>query len=228
MSLKRKVNGKWVSIAGPSTNSNNSKAVNVSLTDSAGLYDTSNVEGALAEIGYKVKDINTAVNKVTTDFNEYKNNNPGGSGGGGATLPTITSDFEITSSDGKTPIEIPIFFNSPSLGDGTAYILVKNIEVATQLISQGNNTIVVPAVGAGKNISISIYVKDRAGLISNKLTWVITAGGIEMTMITNTKADYNINSRIVLSYTISSVSTEDIYAHFVIDGNDNAVKSING
>ena len=229
MSLKRKVNGKWVSIAGPSTNSNNSKAVNVSLTDSAGLYDTSNVEGALAEIGYKVKDINTAVNKVTTDFNEYKTNHPGGSGGGGgATLPTITSDFEITSSDGKTPIEIPIFFNSPSLGDGTAYILVKNIEVATQLISQGNNTIVVPAVGAGKNISISIYVKDRAGLISNKLTWVITAGGIEMTMITNTKADYNINSRIVLSYTISSVSTEDIYAHFVIDGNDNAVKSING
>ena len=52
MSLKRKVNGKWVSIAGPSTSSNNSKAVNVSLTDSAGLYDTSNVEGALAEIGY--------------------------------------------------------------------------------------------------------------------------------------------------------------------------------
>ena len=135
MALKRKVNGKWVSIAGPSTSSNNSKAVNVSLTDSAGLYDTSNVEGALAEIGYKVKDINAAVNKVTADFNEYKNNNPGG-GGGGATLPTITSDFEITSSDGKTPIEIPIFFNSPSLGDGTAYILVKNIEVATQLISQ--------------------------------------------------------------------------------------------
>ena len=41
MSLKRKVNGKWVSIAGPSTSSNNSKAVNVSLTDSAGFYDTS-------------------------------------------------------------------------------------------------------------------------------------------------------------------------------------------
>ena len=37
MALKRKVNGKWVSIAGPSTSSNNSKAVNVSLTDSAGL-----------------------------------------------------------------------------------------------------------------------------------------------------------------------------------------------
>ena len=172
MALKRKVNGKWVEVAGPSTGSNNSKAVNVSISDSSEYYDTTNVEGALAEIGYKVKDINAAVNKVAADFNEYKNNNPGGSGGGGggATLPTITSDFKITSSDGKTPIEIPIFFNSPSLGDGTAYILVKNIEVATQLISQGNNTITVPAVGAGKNISIAIYVKDRAGLISNKLT----------------------------------------------------------
>ena len=70
MALKRKVNGEWVSIAGPSTSSNNSKAVNVSLTDSAGLYDTSNVEGALAEIGYKVKDINTAVTIVDTNLQQ--------------------------------------------------------------------------------------------------------------------------------------------------------------
>ena len=44
MALKRKVNGKWVEVAGPSTGSNNSKAVNVSISDSSEYYDTTNVE----------------------------------------------------------------------------------------------------------------------------------------------------------------------------------------
>ena len=55
MSLKRYIEGKgWVSIAGPST-SNNSKAINVSVSDTSNLFDTDNVEGALAELGYKVR-----------------------------------------------------------------------------------------------------------------------------------------------------------------------------
>lgn len=228
MTAKRYVeNQGWVGILGSSPNSN--KAINVTVSDIDEMFESGNVEGALTELAYDIKNLNSNVQKINDKLLDHEENHPsGGGGGGGGTLPTITSNFEITSSDGKTNIEIPIFFTSPSLGDGTAYILVKNVEVGTQLVSQGNNTIIVPPIGAGKNISIAIYVKDRAGLISNQLTWVVTAGGIEMTLITNTKADYNVSSRIALSYTISSVSTEDIYAHFVIDDVDNAVKSING
>ena len=230
MPIKKKINGRWVNVTGSSTSTNNTKAINIGITDSLEFYNTDNVEGALAEIGSNLKDANANIEKVAAELKDHKQNHPGGSGsgGGGATLPTITSDFKATTSDGKSNIEIPIFFTSPSLGDGTAYILVKNVEVATQQIQQGNNTIIVPPIGAGKNINISLYVKDRAGLISNQLTWLITAGGIEMTIITDTKADYDINNRIVISYTISCISTEDIYAHFKIDGKDNQVKSING
>ena len=223
MALKRFVNGKWVEVAGPSTGGSN-KAVNVSITDSQKFYDSSNVEGALAEIGYDVKDIKKQLKNHTT-------HHPGGSGsggGGGSVLPTITSDFEITTSDGESPITIPIYFTSPNLGEGTLYILVNNIERGTQQIQQGNNDIIVPALGAGKNIPIVLYVKDRAGMLSNQLKWVVTAGGIKMTMITDTNAIYNVKNRIMLSYTIDCMSTEDIYAYFDINGVENQVKSING
>ena len=221
MALKRFVNGKWVEVAGPSTGGSN-KAVNVSITDSQKFYDSSNVEGALAEIGYDVKDIKKQLKNHTT------NHPSGGGGGGGSVLPTIMSDFEITSSDGESPITIPIYFTSPNLGEGTIYILVNNIERGTQQIQQGNNDIIIPPLGAGKNIPIVLYVKDRAGMLSNQLKWVVTAGGIKMTMVTDTNAIYNVKNRIMLSYTIECMSTEDIYAYFDINGVENQVKSING
>ena len=222
MGIKRYVEGQgWVEVA--SAGSSSGKAVNVSVTDSDELFESENVEGALNELAYDLKDI-------VDEFTHHIENHPsgGGGGGGGGSLPTITSDFEISTSDGKTDIVIPIFFTSPALGEGTCYILVNNIERKTQVIKQGNNDIVVPAIGAGKNIPITIYVKDRAGMMSNQLKWVVTAGGIEITMLTDTKADYGVSDRIVLSYTISCISKEDIYTHFIIDGEDRAVKSIAG
>ena len=165
MAIKRYVEGKgWVEIANNSSSSSGN-AINVNIADTNQYYNSANVEGALAEIGSDVKSVRSEINKINNTIKNHITDHPsgGGGGGGGAILPTITSDFEIEHSDGKTPIEIPIFFNSPSLGDGTVYILVKNIEVATQVIQQGNNVITVPSIGAGRNITIAIYVKDRAG-----------------------------------------------------------------
>jgi hypothetical protein len=47
-------------------------------------------------------------------------------------------------------------------------------------------------------------------------------------MLTDTKADYNMGDRIILSYTISCISKEDIFTHFIIDGEDREFKSIAG
>ena len=94
---------------------------------------------------------------LSNDLTNHKNDmNIHGGGGGGGSMPTITSDFTINKSDGVSEINIPIFFNSPNLGQGIAYVLINNVEVATQTIQQGNNTIAVPPLGAGKNIIISI------------------------------------------------------------------------
>ena len=234
MAIKRYVQGQgWVEIANNS--SSFGKAANISVSDFDEMYESDNVEGALSEIAADLK-------KIKKDLNEHQTNHPSGGGGpstpGTGVLPTITSTFEITSSDGKSEIEIPIFFNSPNLGDGTCYILVKNIEVKTQPVSQGANTIIVPPIGAGKNIPIAIYVKDRAGMMSNQLTWSVTAGGITMEIRTRTQNDFSYKGIVSLSYMISCISTEDIYAHFIIKGYDytNGVdvdkqvdlKSING
>ena len=226
MSIKRCIqkDGKdvWVEVAGGGSSMNSGEAINVSIKDSDDLYETTNVEGALNEIGYELQNISNDLTNHKNDMTMH------GGGGGSGSMPTITSDFTINKSDGVSEINIPIFFNSPNLGQGIAYVLVNNVEVATQTIQQGNNTIVVPPLGAGKNIIISIYVKDRAGLISNQLNWTVTSGGISLTMLTDTTADYGTTSRIVLSYTITCMTGEDIIVYFNIDGTTYETSGING
>lgn len=221
MSIKRYVEGKgWTSIASSgSSTTNNGKAVNISVADPENLLESENVEGALAELA-------VGVQNVTAELHEHKENHP--TGGGGASMPTITSDFTITSSDGVSNINIPVFFTSPSLGEGSAYIIVNNVEVATQTIKQGNNEIIVPPIGSGKNIIISIYVKDRAGLLSNQLNWTVTSGGITMTLLTDMSSDYAVNDRIIAAYTITTVGNDDIFAHFSVDNVDNKISAKNG
>ena len=217
MAIKRYVEGQgWVEVANNS--SSFGKATNISISDKDDLFDSSNVEGALSEIAYDIK-------QIKRDLIDHETNHPSGgdgpgSGPGTGVLPTITSEFEITTSNGEDPIEIPIFFTSPNLGDGTCYILVRNIEVATQQVTQGTNTIKVPAIGAGTKINVSMYVKDRAGMMSNQLTWYITAGGISMSIRTDTNSDFAYGARVAIAYNISCISTETIYSHFCFRGKD--------
>ena len=213
MSIKRYVDGKWIEVAGSSSMSTG-QAINVSIIDNDDLFESSNVEGALNELAYELQNINN-------DFTNHKNNSSiHGGGGGGGSMPTITSDFEINKSDGISYIDIPIYYTSPNLGEGIAYILINNVEVGTQTVQQGNNTIAVPPLGAGRNIIVSIYVKDRAGLLSNQLNWTVTSGGISLTMLTDTSADYNESSRVVLRYSITCMTGEAIQVYFTIDGED--------
>ena len=122
MSIKRCIvkDGKeqWVEVAGGSNSINTGEAINVSIRDNDNLFESSNVEGALTELAYEIQN-------VDNDLTNHKNNC--GGGGGGGSMPTITSDFVINKSDGISEIEIPIFFNSPNLGEGLAYILVSNV-----------------------------------------------------------------------------------------------------
>lgn len=218
MSLKRKVNGKWVEVLGGSSN-NNGEAINISVKDTDNLFESRNVEGVLTELSYEIQNVHN-------DLTNHKNN-CGGSGSG-SSMPTITSEFNINKSDGVSQIDIPIFFSSPNLGEGLAYVMVNNVEVSTQSVQQGNNTIVVPPLGAGKNIIISIYIKDRAGLLSNQLNWTVTSGGISIKMLTDTNADYGVTSRIVLTYTITCMTDENINVFFVVDGTKYQTQGVNG
>lgn len=146
-------------------------ATNIPILDLNNNYDSNNIEGALREVGNKIKqaEINDKrLSIVEYKLNDHISNHPE-SGGSGSVLPTIESSFEIETADAKESINIPIYFVSPNLGEGICYININDIEVATQTIEQGDNIIKIPPLGNGV-FKIDLKVKDRYGLFSNKLT----------------------------------------------------------
>ena len=138
MSLKIKNSkGEWIV---------DQKAIQTSLLDLEGNFKSKNVEGALRELAEKASEApdfsyienkveankqgiayaNNKISKLEEDVEYLKEN---GGGGGGTIVPTITSTFTDCEIEKGQDITIPIFFTSPSGGNGTAYISVNNIEV---------------------------------------------------------------------------------------------------
>ena len=236
------------------------KAVETTIVDSEGNFESSNVEGALRELAEKTKNSNVAsieaavksnTTKITklqsqvstnaTDIDnlqsdmttakeeiEYLKVN-GGGGGGSSAVPTIKSDFEDCAIDKGSDLVIPIFFTSPNMGDGTAYIMVNNIQVDTAGVKQGNNNVRVYAkfLTATDN-KVAIYVKDRAGIVTNQLSWNIIAGGIELTSTFDYEVDYGITDTIRITYDIDTGINEPITTTITIDGNATEYSSVNG
>ena len=214
--------GKWV-ICG--TN----QALEVNIVDVSDNFDSNNVEGALREIATtvnenesKVESIKKQLESLDEDFKYHLENHPsggGGGGGGGGAMPTLTSTFEDNQiiQEGAS-VEIPIFFSSPNLGEGIAYIVVNGVEVGNQTIKQGNNLITVSNFSSMKN-TVAIYAKDRAGLMSNQLSWNVICGGLSMEITFDSNVDYSIDDKIIMQFDVTSESTEDIILHMTIDSN---------
>ena len=205
-------------------------------------------ENAISSITSKVNSAetkaNTAISKVTAmegkvnslssrmltaeeDIEWLKVN---GGGGGGTATPTITSTFKDCAIDKGTDVIIPIFFSSPNMGTGTAYISVNNIQVDTAGLSQGNNNVKL----LGKYLlnqtdnTVSIYAKDRAGIVSNLLSWQVISGGIELINTFDYEVDYGITDTIRLSYKIDTGIRGTIKTRITIDGISTEYNSTNG
>jgi hypothetical protein len=141
----------------------------------------------------------------------------GGGGGGGNIAPTITSKFEDgTIVEKGSDVLIPIFFSSPNLGNGTAYIVINGIEVDSVSVKAGNNNVNIGQLTELNN-EVSIYVKDRVGMLSNQLTWKIICGGMELTVDFDSTADYSMTDTIMMQYYITSATSDPITMHMTID-----------
>lgn len=238
-------NGNWVT---------GQKAIETKITDQQGNFESDNVEGALRELAEGVK-ANADVTKLeaTIQANSSKIGNlqtkvtnlqsdmltaqddiewlkVNGGGGGGTAVPTITSTFTDTSIDKGSDVTIPIFFSSPNQGNGTAYILVNNIQVDTTGLKQGNNNVRVNGqflTSQTENL-VAIYAKDRAGIVSNQLSWTIVAGGIELTSTFDYEADYGITDTIRIDYNIDTGIKETITLTLDIDNNVTTHTAVNG
>ena len=258
-------NGNWVS--------EEQTAIETSILDIAGNFESENVEGALRELAEKTANaevpaeleaqvkanttnikkiqqqiqnstgggasseeleaLDTRVTSLETDMSKAKEDIAylleNGGGGGGSVVPTIKSDFKDCTIDKGTDVVIPIFFTSPNMGDATAYITVNNIQVDTAAVKQGANNIRVKAkylINTDNNVGI--YVKDRAGMVTNRLNWMIIAGGIDLTSTFDYEVDYGITDTIRIPYTIDTGVSGTITTYLTIDGNTTEYTSVNG
>lgn len=258
-------NGNWVS--------EEQTAIETTILDIAGNFESENVEGALRELAEKTANaevpaeleaqvkanttnikkiqqqiqngigggasseelevLDTRVTSLETDMSKAKDDIAylleNGGGGGGSVVPTIKSDFKDCAIDKGTDVVIPIFFTSPNMGDATAYITVNNIQVDTAAVKQGANNIRVKAkylINTDNNVGI--YVKDRAGMVTNRLNWMIIAGGIDLTSTFDYEVDYGITDTIRIPYTIDTGVSGTITTYLTIDGNTTEYTSVNG
>ena len=266
MAIKRKdSNGNWVL---------DQQAIETSIIDLEGNFESTNVEGALRELAEQQKSganlteledkietnrlgiisnankianlqkqienggsvprdlvdrVATLENEMITAKEDIEYLMANGGGGGSSAVPTIKSDFEDCAIDKGSDVVIPIFFTSPNMGDGTAYILVNNIQVDTAGVKQGNNNVRVKAQYlVNTDNKVAIYVKDRAGIVTNQLSWTIIAGGIDLTSTFDYEVDYGITDTIRIPYTIETGIEGTITTYLTIDGNTTEYTSVNG
>ena len=211
-------------------------AIDIKLTDLQGNFTSDNVEGALREASSKLSELTDSIANQKEVISQHSNDiewlkmyGGGGSGGGGGTAaPTITSTFEDgTIVEKDKDVIIPIFFSSPNMGEGIAYIVIDGVEIDSVTVKQGNNKI---NIGKLTNLKteVSIYVKDRANLLSNQLMWDIICGGIDLEINFDSTADYTVVDIIAMQYKVVSASEEPIIMHLTVDYDDYEITCVTG
>lgn len=214
---------KWVNI---------NTASNTPIADLSNSYDSNNVEGALQEAAAKdlllqnKSDEHTKKIQELDESVEWLKANGGGGGGtgsGGSVLPNLTSTLKETTivvPKGKEII-LPIFFTSPNIGNGTLIVIVNGVQKDAITIKQGSLEVNIGALTELRN-TLKVYVKDRAGLLSNELSWTVVNGGIGLTLDFDYMSDYTTDHDILMRYYID---TEESSPHLqvTVDGKTSTV-----
>lgn len=206
-------------------------ASRIPVKDSAELFDSNNVEGALAELagerdaqGITLQDHTGKIENLTeaVDWLKVNGGGGGGTGGGGTVMPTITTTDELSQVVPKgQEIVLNVFFSSPNLGQGSLVLLVNNKEVNSFTIKQGSNSINIGALKDLRN-KIVIYAKDRANLVSNEITYNIINGGVSLTLDFDYYADYPADKDVLMRYNIDT-DQEDVQLEVTVDNNKSSV-----
>ena len=143
------------------------------------------------------------------------------SGGGGAVSPTIETSFPSeTIIEEDTRLDIDVFFQTPNLGEGTGYITINGVEIDYYpTLEQGDNIIKIdPKYLTKTSNTVSIYVKDRTGMTSNKLNFKVVAGGVKLTTTFDYTIDYVVGQNILFPFNVETEISGTITLEMVIDG----------
>lgn len=151
----------------------------------------------------------------------------GGGGGGGSTIPIMTSSFTGGSFSTGTEIEIRYRWSSPNTGYGKLHVLINNVEIITQEVQQGLNSVTISGQPKG-NYTLLMYVTDRGGLTTDKLNFILKIGGLDITSTFDDAQDFTIKSVIRIPVTIDTISLDPIYISQNIDGAITRIAGQNG
>lgn len=151
----------------------------------------------------------------------------GGGGGGGSTIPIMSSTFTGGSFALGEEIEIRYRWSSPNEGYGILHLMVDNIEVQTAEVQQGLNRAVVTDLLKGSH-TILMYVTDRGGLTTDKLSFTVRIGGLDLISSFDDSEDFTIKSVIKIPVTIDTISLEPIYLIQTIDSSQTRLSGQNG
>lgn len=142
-------------------------------------------------------------------------------GGSGAVSPTIESSYptEAVIEEGDR-LDIDIFFQTPNMGEGIGYIIVNGVEIDYYpVLQQGDNIIKIESKYLTKaSNTISIYVKDRVGMTSNKLNFKVVSGGVRLTTTFDYTIDYVVGQNILFPFNAETELSGTIILEMVIDG----------
>ena len=145
----------------------------------------------------------------------------GGAGGGTGGNPYISTELpENVLVETDNNLEFSIDFYSPTAGKGTLKVFVNNKDSLTTAIDQGltNITITPDKLSKGTNQMV-VYVIDRAGVMSNSLTFYVRYGSTELTSDFDSSVAYDYGSTIRYYFTPTALDTSlPLTFYMKIDG----------
>lgn len=156
-----------------------------------------------------------AINELNKKIRYLEEN---GAIGGNNSAPILSSDHSKYTYTTDEEINIPYYVVDAEGGKMTATYIV-NGATTTEEINIGYNTLKLGKVDKG-TYDIRMFVKDRGGLLSNELRFLLTVGSLELTSIfdpTNDGNDFEFGDTIEITYFIANVEDEPVDVDLTID-----------
>ena len=189
------------------------------------------VAGDLANKDNNIKEILNTLSEQTEkiDWLMINGGGGGGTGSGGSSAPTLTSRIveDTFIVDKGTDVILPLYFTSPNLGDGVLIVTVDDKDWDSYPIKQGSNNVNLGVLPKLSN-KVTVYAKDRVGLMSNPIEWTVVCGGIDLTLDFDYNVDYNVGSNIYMPFNIYSPTKDPVTLVMNINGEEKRIPCVQG
>ena len=159
--------------------------------------------------------IGTATNEGYTALDFYANGEKvrtvqftggGGSGGGSPYISTELSE-NVLVQFGQN-LELTIDYYAPSGGKGTLKVFINNVDSMTTSVNDGTNMISISSDKLSKGTNqVVVYAIDRAGMMSNSLTFYVRYGSTDFTSDFDSSTPYDYGSTIRYYFTPTALDT---------------------